>query len=97
MITIEKLQEIHDKHRIFKDKKTGSFDIVLENLNWLKSFLCTKCQISIKSTWIVKNAKFYGESIIYLNSVATVEKFNKNLKKNSLNVFKNNPNNKKFN
>ena len=38
-----------------------------------------------------------GESIIYLNSVATVEKFNKNLKKNSLNVFKNNPNNKKFN
>ena len=37
------------------------------------------------------------ESIIYLNSVATVEKFNKNLKKNSLNVFKNNPNNKKFN
>ncbi|MEZ4694695.1 MAG: hypothetical protein R2837_12085 [Aliarcobacter sp.] len=38
-----------------------------------------------------------GESIIYLNSVATVEKFNKNLKKNSFNVFKNNPNNKKFN
>ena len=38
-----------------------------------------------------------GEAIIYLNSVATVEKFNKNLKKNSLNVFKNNPNNKKFN
>lgn len=38
-----------------------------------------------------------GESIIYLNSVATVEKFNKDLKKNSFNVFKNNPNNKKFN
>lgn len=37
------------------------------------------------------------ESILYLNSVATVEKFNKNLKKNSFNVFKNNPNNKKFN
>ena len=37
------------------------------------------------------------ESILYINSVATVEKFNKDLKKNSLNVFKNNPNNKKFN
>ena len=37
------------------------------------------------------------ESIIYINSVATVEKFNKNVKKNSLDVFKNNPNNKKFN
>jgi len=37
------------------------------------------------------------ESILYLNSVATVEKFNKNLKKNSFDVFKNNPNNKKFN
>jgi hypothetical protein len=37
------------------------------------------------------------ESILYINSLATVEKFNKNLKKNSFNVFKNNPNNKKFN
>jgi hypothetical protein len=37
------------------------------------------------------------ESILYINSVATVDKFNKNLKKNSFNVFKNNPNNKKFN
>ncbi|MDY0051263.1 MAG: hypothetical protein RBR65_01875, partial [Aliarcobacter sp.] len=36
------------------------------------------------------------ESILYINSVATVEKFNKDLKKNSFNVFKNNPNNKKF-
>lgn len=37
------------------------------------------------------------ESILYLNSVATVEKFNTNLKKNSFDVFKKNPNNKKFN
>ena len=37
------------------------------------------------------------ESILYINSVATVEKFNKDLKKNSFNVFKNNPINKKFN
>ena len=37
------------------------------------------------------------ESVLYLNSVATVEKFNKDLKKNSMSVFKNNPNNKKFN
>jgi hypothetical protein len=40
------------------------------------------------------------ESILYINSVATVEKFNKdqNLNSvNSMNVFKNNPNNKKFN
>ncbi|MGB5792039.1 hypothetical protein [Poseidonibacter sp.] len=37
------------------------------------------------------------ESILYLNSVATVDKFNKNTKLNSINVFKNNPNNKKFN
>ena len=36
------------------------------------------------------------ESILYINSVATVDKFNKDLKKNSFNVFKNNPNNKKF-
>ena len=36
------------------------------------------------------------ESILYLNSVATVDKFNKDLKKNSFNVFKSNPNNKKF-
>ncbi len=36
------------------------------------------------------------ESILYINSVATVDKFNKNLKKNSFNVFKSNPNNKKF-
>ena len=36
------------------------------------------------------------ESILYLNSVATVEKFNKDLRKNSMNIFKNNPNNKKF-
>lgn len=38
-----------------------------------------------------------NESILYLNSIATVDKFNKNLKKNSMDVFKNNPNNKKFN
>ena len=37
------------------------------------------------------------ESILYINSVATVDKFNKDLKKNSFNVFKNNPNNTKFN
>lgn len=37
------------------------------------------------------------ESILYINSVATVDKFNKDLKKNSFNIFKNNPNNKKFN
>lgn len=38
-----------------------------------------------------------NESILYINSVATVEKFNKDLKKNSFNIFKNNPNNKRFN
>lgn len=37
------------------------------------------------------------ESILYLNPVATVEKFNENKKLNSMNVFKSNPNNKKFN
>lgn len=37
------------------------------------------------------------ESILYVNSVATVDKFNKSSKEKSLNVFKNNPNNKKFN
>ena len=36
------------------------------------------------------------ESILYLNSVATVEKFNKVPKRNSFDVFKSNPNNKKF-
>ncbi len=34
------------------------------------------------------------ESILFINSVATVDKFNKDLKAKSLNVFKNNPNNK---
>ncbi|MCG3659740.1 hypothetical protein [Aliarcobacter butzleri] len=38
-----------------------------------------------------------GDSILYLNSIATVEKFNRNLEKNSFNIFKNNPNNKRFN
>lgn len=37
------------------------------------------------------------ESILYINSVATVDKFNTNPKLKSMNVFKNNPNNKKFN
>ena len=37
------------------------------------------------------------DSILYINSVATVEKFNKKDEVNSFNVFKNNPNNKKFN
>ena len=39
------------------------------------------------------------DSILFINPVATVEKFNNNskvLKHKSLNVFKNNPNNKKF-
>ena len=36
------------------------------------------------------------ESILYLNSVATVEKFNQIKKRSSFDVFKNNPNNKKF-
>ena len=36
------------------------------------------------------------ESILYINSVATVDKFNKDKEQNSMNVFKNNPNNKKF-
>jgi hypothetical protein len=36
------------------------------------------------------------ESILYLNSVATVEKFNHIKKRSSFDVFKNNPNNKKF-
>jgi hypothetical protein len=34
------------------------------------------------------------ESILFVNSVATVDKFTKNLKQKSLNVFKKNPNNK---
>ncbi|MDN5087933.1 hypothetical protein [Aliarcobacter butzleri] len=37
------------------------------------------------------------DSILYLNSIATVEKFNRDLEKNSFNIFKNNPNNKRFN
>jgi len=37
------------------------------------------------------------ESILYINSVATIDKFNKDKEQNSMNVFKNNPNNKKFN
>ena len=36
------------------------------------------------------------ESILYINSVATVDKFNKDPKEKSMNIFKNNPNNKKF-
>ncbi len=37
------------------------------------------------------------DSILYLNPVATVEKFNKKEeKKDSMSVFKNNPNNKRF-
>ena len=36
------------------------------------------------------------ESILFINSVATVDKFNKNRKEKSLNVFKNNPKNKKL-
>jgi len=36
------------------------------------------------------------DSVLYINSVATVDKFNKNQEENSMNVFKNNPNNKKF-
>ena len=39
----------------------------------------------------------FDESILYINSVATVEKFNKDLKKNSFNIFKNNPTTKQFN
>ncbi|QKF58481.1 hypothetical protein [Aliarcobacter lanthieri] len=39
-----------------------------------------------------------NDNIIYINLTATVEKFNKkDLKDNSFNIFKNNPNNKKFN
>ena len=34
------------------------------------------------------------ESILFINSVATVDKFNKDSRAKSLNVFKNNPNNK---
>ena len=34
------------------------------------------------------------ESILYINSVATVEKFNSDLKKNSFNIFKSNPKNR---
>lgn len=34
------------------------------------------------------------ESILFINSVATVDKFNKDAKAKSFNVFKNNPNNK---
>ena len=34
------------------------------------------------------------ESILFVNSVATVDKFNKAVKEKSLNVFKNNPKNK---
>jgi hypothetical protein len=35
-----------------------------------------------------------GESILFINSVATVDKFNKDLKEKSLNIFKNHPKNK---
>ena len=34
------------------------------------------------------------ESILFVNSVATVDKFTKDAKEKSFNVFKNNPNNK---
>ena len=34
------------------------------------------------------------ESILFVNSVATVDKFNKDTREKSLNVFKSNPNNK---
>ncbi|MCP4970695.1 MAG: hypothetical protein GY932_08905 [Arcobacter sp.] len=36
------------------------------------------------------------ESILFVNSVATVDKFNKDAKEKSFNVFKSNPNNKKL-
>lgn len=38
------------------------------------------------------------ESIVFINSVATIDKYNENVtKEKSLNIFKNNPNNKRFN
>ena len=36
------------------------------------------------------------ESILFVNSVATVDKFNKDTREKSLNIFKSNPNNKKL-
>ena len=37
------------------------------------------------------------ESILFVNSVATIDKYNESLiKEKSLNIFKNNPNNKRF-
>ena len=37
------------------------------------------------------------ESILFVNSVATIDKFNETVtKENSFNIFKNNPNNKRF-
>lgn len=37
------------------------------------------------------------ESILFINSVATIDKYNENItKERSLNVFKNNPNNRRF-
>jgi len=36
------------------------------------------------------------DSILFVNSVATVDKFNKDAKEKSFNIFKNNPNNKKL-
>ncbi len=37
------------------------------------------------------------ESILFVNSVATIDKYNENvIKEKSMNIFKNNPNNKRF-
>ncbi|RXJ91868.1 hypothetical protein CRV01_01925 [Arcobacter sp. CECT 8983] len=37
------------------------------------------------------------ESILFVNSIATIDKYNENvIKEKSLNIFKNNPNNKRF-
>jgi len=37
------------------------------------------------------------ESILFVNSVATIDKYNETvIKEKSMNIFKNNPNNKRF-
>jgi len=64
-LSIDGLQETHDKYRIYKDTRKGSYQDIIDNLPWLFNTL-RPCRIGIKATYTHETLPRYAEGVINL-------------------------------
>lgn len=78
-VSIDGTKEIHDKFRIFRGNRKGTYDVAMQGLRWLQSELKdTRNKVNVKATFTSETFKYYSDGVKSLLNLG-LPKINANL------------------